>query len=271
MLRMRVRPVVSVAVAAVTLFVIAGVLWERSTGTGSRARFVPLGAAAATTTTRENLERLIEEMEARVQRRPLDRDAAVLLADTLLRQARIAERPALIERAVQVIEPQVAAEPSDYEARRMLATAYASAHRFREAIREAGRASVQQPNDPWNYGIIGDAHLELGERDQAFAAFQRMLDLKPTAAGYSRVSYARELRNELPDAIAAMELAVDAANPRDPESIAWFRAHLAGLYLKTGALPKARLQLAWAERTFPGHPTVHAGIARLKEIEGRAR
>ena len=81
-------------------------------------------------------------------------------------------------------------------------------------------------------------------------------------------SYARELRNELPDAIAAMELAVDAANPRDPESVAWLRGQLGSLYLKAGSLPKARLQFAWAERTFPGHPVVRAGSARLRAVEG---
>ncbi len=224
-----------------------------------------VGTDAATATSRENLARVIAETEGRVRRQPLDRDAALLLADALLRQARIDDQPVLIERAVQVVEPQVAHDPDDYEARRMLGTVYAAAHRFREAIREAGAARDQHPGDPWNYGVIGDAHLELGEREAAFRAFQQMLDVKPTAAAYARASYALELQGKLPDAIMAMTLAVDAASPRDPESIAWFRAHLGDLYVKAGRLPEARLEYAWAERVFPGHPFVRAGIARLQD------
>jgi hypothetical protein len=92
-----------------------------------------------------------------------------------------------------------------------------------------------------------------------------MLDVKPTSAAYARASYALELQGKLPDAVEAMTLAVDAANPRDPESIAWFRAQLGNLYVKAGRLPEARLEYAWAERVFPGHPFAREGIARLPE------
>jgi tetratricopeptide (TPR) repeat protein len=229
-----------------------------------------VGTNAATVTSRENLARVIADMEARVRKQPLDRDAALLLADALLRQARIADQPVLIERAVQVVEPQARNDPDDYEARRMLGTVYAAAHRFREAIREASRARDQHPEDPWNYGVIGDAHLEHGEREQAFRAFQQMLDVKPTSAAYARASYALELQGKLPDAVEAMTLAVDAANPRDPESIAWFRAQLGNLHVKAGRLPEAQLEYAWADRAFPGHPFTRDGITRLQQAQGAA-
>ena len=43
------------------------------------------------------------------------------------------------------------------------------------------------------YGLVGDALLELGRYEQAFSAFDRQVALKPSLAGYARISYAREL------------------------------------------------------------------------------
>ena len=40
-----------------------------------------------------------------------------------------------------------------------------------------------RPDDVWNDGVIGDAAIELGRYDEAFAAFDRMASLKPTAGG----------------------------------------------------------------------------------------
>ena len=76
----------------------------------------------------------------------------------------------------------------------MLGAVYLAQHRFLEAL-EAGRtAQRMRPDDSWNYGVIGDAAIELGRYDEAFAAFDRMATLKPTAAAYARIAYARELQ-----------------------------------------------------------------------------
>ena len=60
------------------------------------------------------------------------------------------------------------------------------------------RAATRGRYDPVNYGVIGDAHLELGEYDEAFDAFDRMMELRPSAAAYARVAYARELQGNWP-------------------------------------------------------------------------
>jgi tetratricopeptide (TPR) repeat protein len=143
-----------------------------------------------------------------------------------------------------------------------------SEHRFREAIREAARAREQRPADDWNYGVLGDGHLELGEYDQAFAAFQRMMDLRPTAGAYARAAYAFELRGQLERALDAMRLSTDATAPNDPESLAWHHAQMGDLHRQLGHLDAAELEYRWAERTFPDHPFASAGIARLQAARG---
>jgi tetratricopeptide (TPR) repeat protein len=188
------------------------------------------GADEIATTSREGLQRTIDAMQDRLRRSPTDAQAAVSLADALLRQARVSGNAGLAAVGEQTLLRVLKDEPLEYDARRMLAAVYLSEHRFREAIREAARAREQRPADDWNYGVLGDGHLELGEYDHAFAAFQRMMDLRPTAGAYARAAYAFDLRGELERALDAMRLSTDATAPNDPESLAWHHAQMGDLH-----------------------------------------
>jgi tetratricopeptide (TPR) repeat protein len=185
-----------------------------------------LGTPEGPTTARADLDRTVAAMQSRLARNPVDAAAAVTLADVLLRQTRVTSNAGLAMRAESALETVLADEPMDYDARRMLAVVYLSQHRFRDALREGGRCRTMRPADAWCYGVIGDAHLELGEYDEAYDAFDRMMALRPDAASYARVSYARELQGDLAGALRLMQMATEATPPQDPESIAWHRTQL---------------------------------------------
>ena len=123
----------------------------------------PFGAPGAPATSREELNRRIKDMEARLSARPDDIGAAVALADALFRQTRVSGNAGLAVRAEQVLKPALGDSPADYDANRMLGALYLSQHRFREAIDIGEQNRKQRPYDPVNYGVIGDGHLELGE------------------------------------------------------------------------------------------------------------
>ena len=93
-------------------------------------------------------------------------------------------------------------------------------HQFAEALRYGHRAERLLPGSSRPYGVIGDALVELGRYDEAFAAFERMISLRPSLASYSRVAYARELVGDREGAVGAMELALGAAAGQ-PEPTAW--------------------------------------------------
>jgi tetratricopeptide (TPR) repeat protein len=224
--------------------------------------------ARAATTSREHLQRTIDAMRQRLSRQPADAQAAVALADALLRQARVSGNAGLASVAEQALTRVLKDEPLEYDARRMLAAVYLSEHRFRDAIREAERTRSQRPDDDWNYGVLGDGHVELGEYDEAFAAFQRMMDLRPTAGAYARAAYAFELSGRLDAALEAMRLSTDATAPNDPESLAWHHAQMGDLYRQLGRLDEADFEYRWAERSFPGHPFAKVGLAKMKETRG---
>ena len=88
-----------------------------------------------------------------------------------------------------------------------------SRHRFalRARARRARRCALS-PSTARNYGVIGDAQIELGRYREAFRDFDTMNRLKPSLSSYARVSYGRELIGNTAGAIAAMKLAIDAAD-----------------------------------------------------------
>src|SRR5471032_1017100 len=192
----------------------------------------PMGAAGAPNTSREDLERRVREMEARLAKKPDDNGAALLLADALLRQTRVLGNPGLAVRAEQVLKRVLNDDPASYDANRMLGALYLSQHRFREAVRIGERNRDARPDDPTNYGVIGDGRLELGEYDQAFDAFDQMMKRRPGSASYARVAYARELQGNLTGAIESMKIAADATAPEDAEALAWHHAQVGDLYLR---------------------------------------
>jgi len=223
----------------------------------------------ASNTSREALSQTVAQMEGVLAERPTDSEAAVRLADALLRQARILNHGGLPLRAEAALDTVISDNPADYLARRMRAAVYLAQHRFREALLEAGRCRELRGDDAWIDGVIGDASIELGDYPAAFAAFDRMMERRPDAAAYARASYARELQGDLKGAIALMQMASSATSSRDPEAQAWQTAQLGHLYLSVGDTKSARREYLRAEYVFPGHPFADAGLARVDVAEGQ--
>jgi tetratricopeptide (TPR) repeat protein len=120
----------------------------------------------------------------------------------------------------------------------------------------------------WNDGVIGDAAIELGRYDEAFAAFDHMASIKPTAAAYARIAYARELQGDLDGALAAMRMAIEATGPQDPEGVAWAWSQLGALHLQKGEVGAASWAYDHALFAFPRHPYALAGLARVAAARG---
>jgi len=220
-------------------------------------------SSATFTTSQDGLAATVVAMTARLAAEPADSDAAVRLADTWLRQARVRNRGSLAMQAETVLDRVIAAHPSDYLARRMRATVYLAQHRFSEAILEAERCRALRAYDPVIDGILGDAHLELGDRERAYDAFDRMLAQRPDATSYARASYARELQGDISGALMLMQMADSATSAHDVESQAWHAAQLGHLHFTARDLAAATREFTRADVLFPGHPFAVIGLARL--------
>jgi tetratricopeptide (TPR) repeat protein len=136
-------------------------------------------------------------------------------------------------------------------------------HRFREALALGDQAARLSPYTARNYGVIGDALVELGRYGEAFKAFDRMNDLRPSLASYARVSYARELLGRYRPAVRAMRLAVDAA-AGEAEPLAWTHVQLGKLYFNHGRYTAAAREYRLALAYFPRYPY---GLDALAQVE----
>ncbi len=141
-------------------------------------------------------------------------------------------------------------------------------HRFREALRHGERARLLLPGSARPYGVIGDALIELGRYQAAFAAFDRMVSIKPSLASYARVAYARELTGDLAGAAAAMRLALESTGG-EPEPTAWTLVELSKLELSLGRSDTAEREARAALRTFPGYPNALVQLAHVEAARGR--
>jgi tetratricopeptide (TPR) repeat protein len=111
-------------------------------------------------------------------------------------------------------------------------------HRFGEAELIARRL-VAGREFVLDYGLLGDALMEQGRLTEAATVYQKMIDLKPFYQSYTRAAHLRWLRGDLDGAMKMMRAAVQAASPRDPESIAWAYSRLAMYELQRGRLADA--------------------------------
>lgn len=219
-------------------------------------------------TSREQLALTVKEMSARFAANPDDGATIVQLTETLLRLQRVNQDERSGSAALDHLTAFLSRHPDHYEAGRLRAATLASQHRFTEAIAQANALIARDPRDAMNHGIAGDAYLELGDYDRAFAAFDRMGALKPGPPAYARVAYALELKGDLPGAIEFMQRAADGTTPNDSESQAWHFSQLGMLWLQRGKPADATREFERALATFSNYPLAIEGLARVRVANG---
>jgi tetratricopeptide (TPR) repeat protein len=235
-----------------------------SAGERSPAPPSELSAGAATTPA----DSRVRAAEGRIKQRPQNPDGHNLLASAYMQKARETGDSGFNKKAEAALAESFRVAPDNYDALKLRAKLLLIYHRFGEALAEARRARELRPEDHDVYGALTDACVELGDYGCAVESAQRMVDLRPDAASYARVSYLRSLHGDVDGAVEAMEVAVKAADPRDPEASAWARTHLGDELLRLGRAAEAEREYDRALQLFPGHQLALAAKARARAAAG---
>jgi tetratricopeptide (TPR) repeat protein len=266
--RMRIALAGAVAAIAVTASLLGGVFRDSA----------PAGASSYTA--RVSAERLqsefgggdtaalMRELQETLRANPADVRANATLGLVYQQRARETGDASLYVKSEGVLRRALALDPDDLTATTGLGSLALGRHRFREALLLGRRARSLSPGTARVHGVIGDALVELGRYEDAFAAFDTMARLKPSAASYARVAYGRELIGRPREAIEAMELAVDAAAGR-PEAQAWALVELGKLHFGLGELAPAERAYRAALHVFPGYVYALEALARVEAAHGR--
>jgi tetratricopeptide (TPR) repeat protein len=190
------------------------------------------------------------------------------LAQAFIRKARERSDPSWYEQARDAVERALRIDRDDATALQLQALLLMNGHRFREARDAAQRIIARHPNGAATYGVLGDAEMEVGHYAAAEQAYQRMNDMRPNLASYTRASWMRWLLGDIEGAIDVGRRAVAAGSPRAPEELAWTAAQLGNLYLAVDDLEQAAQQYAAALQAFPGYPSARLGMGRVLEARG---
>jgi tetratricopeptide (TPR) repeat protein len=158
------------------------------------------------------------------------------MAATYLQKMRETMDPDYLNRAAKIVDAVLSADRVNYEALRLRSAIELERHDFPRAAGNSRELIRIAPEDPWNYGTLGDSLMELGEYSAAAAAYQKM--------------------------------AIDSGS-RSPENVAWCLVDLGNMELKVGRIEEAGKAFQGALRLFPGYHPAHAGLGKLSAQAGQ--
>ena len=210
----------------------------------------------------------ITRLQARLKQQPGDARSMTQLGGAYLQKARETGDPSYYGLAEAVLEQALGRNPSDIDALGFMGSLSLSRHQFRQAVEWGEKARAISPERAYTYGVLGDAHVELGEYAQASEAIQAMMDRRPDLSSFSRVSYVRELHGDIPGAIDAMQQAIVSGGP-NAENTAWAKVQLGLLYFNQGQIDEGDSLFRAALAGYPGYVPARVGQARVLAARGQ--
>jgi tetratricopeptide (TPR) repeat protein len=159
--------------------------------------------------------------------------------------------------------------PSNRAATDLVGVVLINQHKFDEARDLAQQILQKSSVDLMALGTLSDAYLEVGRYDDAIAAAQKMMDLKPGLPSYTRASYLAWLRGDEKTALENIHGAIDAGrDPSDPEPRCWVMVQAAMIFWHKGDRPGADAGFKAALKECSDYPPALVGRGRVALGEG---
>ncbi len=168
--------------------------------------------------------------------------------------------------ASQLIDEILEKKPNDYEALCAKATILLSQHHFTEALIIGNQIIKENSHSAYGYGVLTDAHVELGNYKEAIKSADQMISMRPDIRSYSRISYLREIMGDYKGAIEAMKMAVQSGIP-GMEQTEWARVYIGHLYEMIGQYEEASEQYQLSLYHRPHYAFGLAGMGRIEKAK----
>jgi len=203
-----------------------------------------------------------------VNDKPGDLHYQNLLAGSFIQKMRETMDPGYLDRATKIVQRVLASDGGDYEALRLRSQIELERHNFTQVAEYSRELTASSPDDPWNWGTLGDSLMELGQYDKAAEAYQRMVSLRPDLSSYNRASYYHFVAGDAKGAIEIMKRAIDSGS-QSSENVAWCYVDLGNMYFKIGQVADAERAYLSALRAFAGYYPAYAGLGRAYAAQGK--
>jgi tetratricopeptide (TPR) repeat protein len=264
--------------AAAAVSCLAGLLlggvWRDSSPASSAVVAQPSAAAQAPQLAAGfaagDTEAQVAKLQGQLRADPYNTTLLDQLALAYQQRARETGDPTYYTKSGEALQRVLQLAPRDLVATSALGSLALSRHRFSEALVLGREAHSISPTTARNYGVIGDALVELGRYRAGFAAYDTMATMQPSLSSYSRVAHARYLLGNVPGALSAFRLAL-AASEGQGEAEAWTHVQLGLVHWAVGSLDEAAAEDRAALRAFPGYPLALDALARVRAAQGHLR
>jgi tetratricopeptide (TPR) repeat protein len=231
--------------------------------TGLLPRKTSLTYAAEWATVKNNVDVLIRKIEIN----PSDIKSLLALAAQYIQESRNTGNFNYYNKAaLKCINAVLEKDANNFEALTFKATILLSQHRFADGLAIATKAQQFYPLNAYVYGLLVDGYVESGKYKEAIEAADKMISIRPDNRSYSRIAYLREIHGDIPGAIEAMKMAVDAGAPGD-ENTEWCRVQLGKLFEKIGNRSEAKMHYTIAANNRQNYPYALSGLARIATEE----
>ena len=212
----------------------------------------------------------IQAAENAIKNKPDRYQAYNDLAFSLVSRARETSDTSYYSQAAEALQKSLRLTPDNFEALKAQVEVLLGERRWAEARETARVLNHRMPDDVPVYGYISEAAFELGDYDEAAAAAQWMLDLRPgNTLGLVRGAELRAVYGDLRGALDFYNQVYQETSPHEVEPIARVLTHMADLELGRGHAESAEKLLDQALKAFPGHYLGLEALARLRAAQGR--
>lgn len=209
----------------------------------------------------------ITAAQERLKRLPGDYGTWAQLGSAYVEQARVTADPSYYAKADGALQQSLTIRPEGNDGALTGQGALANArHDFAAGADAGGRAVAINPYSATAWGVLTDARIQLGDYPGATEALNRMLQLRPGVASFTRASYDAELHGDVAGARTALEQALASAQGT---AEAFCRTYLGELAFSVGNLAEADAQYTAGLARAPGDPVLRLGQARVAAARGQ--
>jgi tetratricopeptide (TPR) repeat protein len=189
--------------------------------------------------------------------------AWVSLGDAFMQKARETADAAYYTRAEGAYRKALELNAKCIDAMAGMAWVNGGRHEFEASIDWSKKVLAIDPKYAAAYGLIGDAAVEMGDYDEAFDQYQKMLDIKPDLSSYGRSAHLLQITGDTRRATWLMMKGVAAGSPF-AENTAWCRAQVGLIYHSQGAYVPAEQVLEQGLKALPNDYHLLAVMGKVK-------
>ena len=221
-------------------------------------------------------------MQDRVKKAPGDYAGYDALGSAFFQKARETGDITYYDLAEQTLKKSIDLVPQDFRAADPLVhmcLVYMGEHRFSDVLTYAQKATAFGSGNLAAFAVEGDAYTDMGDYDQASAAYRTVETLGGAVASPLQLSYMLDSRNayvsflhgDSAGAIRLMNSVIAAAlQTQEPrENLAWLYFELGERYFQAGDLANAERSYGAGITTDPNHYRSLAGLAKVRAAQGR--